>query len=111
MDTFHGVPVGGPNDRPQAARMGLAVDSASAVILHLNVYEAHLTAGEVLLETLLGAIEKCGKIPAAIRVQKTQHKTVLLAAARTLGCEIRVNHSLPALEHAKTALMETVFGR
>jgi hypothetical protein len=44
-------------------------------------------------------------------VQKTQHKTVLLAAARTLGCEIRVNHSLPALEHAKTALMETVFGR
>jgi hypothetical protein len=111
MDTFHGVPIGGPNDRPSAARMGLAVDSTSAMILHLHVYEASLTAGEVLLETMLAAIEKCGKIPAAIRVQKAQHKTVLLAAAQALGCEIQLEHSLPALEHAKTALMETVFGR
>jgi hypothetical protein len=105
------VPIGGPNDRPAAARIGMAVDSTSAVIFHLHVYEAELPAGEVALDTLLAAVEKCGRIPARIRVQKARYEPMLRAAARALGCEIQVDDSMPALEHAKATLMETVFGR
>jgi uncharacterized protein DUF6930 len=111
IDCFAGPPIGRAHERPAVARVALAVDTATGMVVYNHVYEPAKSEGEVLIEVLLGAIETGRAAPSTVRIRTAAYKALLAPFAETLGFRAAVSADLPALDEAKDALLNNFLRR
>lgn len=111
VDCFY-VPtmVGGKNDRKAFARLGLITESASGFVFKPELATAEKPVAQILLDSLLNAIDAARFIPAEVRVSSNEFKGLLDPVAQQLGISLHVMKSLPSLERARHSLMAMMLG-
>jgi len=106
-DHFHfGAVLGGKNERKAYGHAALIVDAGSGLVFPPKVGEATHSAGNLLADAVLDAIESAQLLPAELRVKKDDFKTLLEPVAQQLGITVLVVKSLPALQRAQKHLFE-----
>lgn len=102
------VKIGGPNERRSFVRVGLVTDATSGFLFPPELGTASKTAGEVLVNAILNAIETANCIPAEVRVSSQEMKVMLEPLVQQIGTALRVVKSLPSLREAKEGLLATM---
>ena len=98
--------LGGKNERKACGHAALIVDAGSGLVLPPKVGDASHSAGNLLADAVLDAIESAQFLPAELRVNNHDFKTLLEPLAQQLGITVRVVKSLPALQRAQKHLFQ-----
>jgi len=103
--------VGKKNERKICLRVALAVDAETGIVFPPAFAEPGARAGQVLSDSLLGAIATAGCRPSAVQMRDPRHALLLGPLARELAFPVVLRDSLPALDHAKAALFQFLGNR
>ena len=107
VDHFYGAGmVGKENERKACFRMGLAIDAESGYAYPPEAALPATCTGDVLARVVLQAIESAGALPREVHVRDGEHRVLLDPLAQALGFSVSVMKSLPALDFAKSQLLE-----
>ena len=98
--------LGGKNERKACGHAALIVDAGSGLVLPPKVGDASHSAGNLLADAVLDAIESAQCLPAELRVNNHDFKTLLEPLAQQLGITVRVAKALPALQRAQKHLFQ-----
>ncbi|MBI2219049.1 MAG: hypothetical protein HYU51_17320 [Candidatus Rokubacteria bacterium] len=89
--------------RPYFASLVLLVDQQSGMVLHMELGEPPLRPG-VACNQFLDALERLGTIPQTVVVKRGLVHAALADVAKGLGLSLQLEHALPALDAARSAL-------
>jgi hypothetical protein len=98
--------VGKKHERKLCLRLALVVDAETGIVLPTAFAEPPARTGQVLSDSLLGAIAAAGCLPSAVQVRDPRHALLLRPTARALGFPVVLLDSLPELNQAKAALFQ-----
>ena len=98
--------VGGNNERKICTRFALVTDAVTGLVFPPALGGPEKSAGDLLVHSILMAIESGKRLPLEVHVNQSEFKLLLEPLAANLGFTIRVTKSLPSLRAARKALME-----
>jgi hypothetical protein len=109
VDEFYsGAPVGGKNERKACLRVVMGVDAENEFLYMVHAFGPESPVAEVLMEGVLQTIERGKFVPAEVRVNAESKQHLLSTLKQRLGFDLRIVKELPALEFAKTHLLQTL---
>jgi len=103
---YSAAPVGEKNERKACLPLVMAAEIKFLHMVHAS--EPARSAGEVLMEGVLQAIEKGKFVPAEVRVNDERKRLLLSPLKEKLGFELHVVGELTTLEFAKNELLQTL---
>ena len=107
VDHFYGAGmIGKKNERKACFRVALAIDAETAFAFPPVVVSAETSTGDALTGLVFQAIEAGRVLPREMRVRSRELKALLEPLAHALGISMKVLDSLPALDFAKSRLLE-----
>ncbi len=107
VDHFYGAGmIGKKNERKACFRMALAINAETGFAYPPVVVSAESSAGDALTRLVFQTIEAGRALPREMRVRSSEFKVLLEPLAHALGISMKVLDSLPALDFAKSHLME-----
>jgi hypothetical protein len=106
---YNAASIGGKHERKACTRIALAIDAKTMLAFPPLVSAPEDSAGNMLQQVILGAIEAQLAIPAEIHVRDREFKILLAPLAEKLGFDIKVRDILPALDFARRE-MEAMLG-
>ena len=107
VDQFHSAtPIGKKNERKACMRVTMAVEAGSAYAYPPEASAPEDSTGDILMRVLLKAIETGRALPIEVHVVCREFKILLDPLGKALGFPVKIAESLPALEFAKTHLLE-----
>ncbi len=98
--------VGGNNERKICTRFALVTDAVTGLMFPPVLGTPEKSAGDLLVHSILMAIESGKRLPQEVHVNQSEFKLLLEPLAANLGFTVRVTKSLPSLRVARKALME-----
>jgi hypothetical protein len=101
--------IGAKLERKACMRIALAIDSKTAIAFPPLVSAPEESTGNMLQQVVLKAIKVKHALPVEVRVLNREFKILLDPLAESLGFQITIQDSLPALNFAKTE-MEAMLG-
>jgi hypothetical protein len=107
LDYFYtGGAVGMKDERKACASAALAVDADTAMLYSAKATVASTAPADGIMDALLDSIETTRSRPQEVRVRNPQLQQALEPLLNAMGLPIRATKRLPALDHARKALME-----